>query len=479
MKKNTVYLEVSDNAISVIEGKSNNKGVAISHWAEEKINSLNKENLTAAISCLMAKRKKTTINLLLSNSNLLMKTIEIPGLKEKEIQSLIENNLSHYFTLGQEEYVSSFKILNKYKKNDKKMLELLLIAYPKQELDIILAACSDNLLTVNTIEPYSNVIFQEYAGAEQSIAILDVQENKANCVIIRERHLFLHATFNPNETDAFSFSENTPNEVVLSNLKGYLNFYASKNYGGNIEQILLFTAIDGLKEKIEDKTGRPVRLNEFPFQVTSKKDLELREGKNLIGLLFFMRNGVAKSSLNLLNHSSYKQKKGNHFLIISAMSLIVLLMAHSIANPFYTKSNLESKISDLNEELYKYDQTASELEILNELRKERNLKENALKGLKKSQYDFPFLVSVIYSLLPVGVNIEQFVVKEGGFMSIQFGFEGTLLTSELTNALNGSGYFEKVYLENVSLDDRKEVLQLDITLREDQQMQFLLGGIEK
>lgn len=478
MKNSNVYLEVSDNTVSLLEGKSNKKGVTVSRWKEEEFDSFNHTELKQAVSLLFTKKKKTNINLLLSNSHLLMKTVEIPTLKEKDIQSLIENNLSQYFTLGSEKYVASFKVLKAFSKDGKDMLELLLIAYPKQELDMILRACEDNCLTVQTIEPYSNVVFQEYAGTKHSIAIVDIQENKGNCVIIRENHLFLHATFDPNEADSFSFSDSTREEVILSNLRGYLNFYASKNYGENIEKILLFSSEEGLKEEIQDKTSIPVQLNDLPYQISFKKNAEIVEGKYSLGLFFFVRNIQKNSTINLLNHSFYQKKKENHTLMIAAILIISLLMAHSIASPFYEKSQLEDRIANYKEEAFRSDQTVADLKVFNSLSKERVQKEKALKDLRGNQFDFPLLVSIVYSLLPEKVTVEQFVVKESGVISVQFGVNGTLSTSKLTNALNDSGYFEKIYLENVGLDDRKEILQLDLLLLEDQKPRFLLGGEE-
>lgn len=475
VKNSNVYLEVSDNTVSLLEGKSSKRGVTVTRWKEEEFDSLNREELNRALSQLHIK-KKTKVNLLLSNSLLLMKTVEIPMLKEKDIQLLIENNLSQYFTLGSEKYVASFKILKTFSKENKKMLELLLIAYPKQELDLILEACADNLLVVQTIEPYSNVVFQEYTGTEKSIALVDVQENKAHCVIIRDNHLFLHATFDPNESDSFTFTDSTREEVILGNLKGYINFYASKNYGETIEKVLLFTSQEGLREEIQANTGIPVQLNELPFQISLKKSAEITEGKHSLGLFFFVRNIEKNSSINLLNHSCYKKKKDSHALMISAITIITLLMAHSIASPFYEKAQLKERIAGYKEEVFRNDQTATDLDVFTALSKERSQKEKVLKDLRSNQYDYPLLLSVVYSLLPNGVTVEQFVVKENGAIAVQFGVKGTLLTSKLTNSINESGYFEKIYLENVGLDDRKEILQVNLLLLEDQKTRFLLGG---
>lgn len=473
-----LYVEISDSKVRIIEGKFNKNKLFVSSLKEETISSFDKENLSKTISHLINKKKKHAY-ILLSTSKLLSKTIEIPKLKEKDIQSLLENNISQHFTVEANNYVSSYRVLQEFKKEEQDILQLLLIAYPKEDLEIILESCRDNNLRVQFVDAYPNIIFQEYNHYKEPVAIVDAQKEKADCIILKNNNLFLHATFNPDDTDDFFSDEKTIEESILSNLEGYFNFYSSKNYGEKIKQVFLYDypETENLKELIERKTEVFVQENQLPFKVQFKNKKSSNVNKNeYLSIFSFIKNINKKSTINLLNASFYQKKHSNNLALASVLSVIVFSMAYVIGVPFYDKLNVIKSISAYEKELALHEDIKNDLTVLGQLTNERQQKETSLKQIQSSQYNYLTLLSVVYSLLPEGVNIEQFTVKENGVISVQFSTPSTLKTSSLINSINSSEYFNEVYLETVRLDDKVENLQLQLELKKEHKSKFSLGG---
>lgn len=477
--RNHIYLEVSDSKVKKIRAKQSKRNLLVPSLEEANISSFDRQGLSEAIAAVTeTENGKTKINLLLSTSHLLIKTIEIPKLKDKDIQSLIEKNLTQYFTVGSEMHISSYRILNSFDKEGKEFVEILLFAYPKEEMDMIKEVCAENDLVVVSAEPYSNMVFEEYRNQPCPIAVVHVEEGKVNCVILKGNHLFLHAWFDPHENDDFSFAETTSDETILSNLEGYFNFYSSKNYGEKIKQIFLFSkeTSEDLPILIEYKTEIPVDYNVLPFPIQFKNKEEDFNPHEFFSLFLFAKNLNKKNSMNLLTHSVYQEKKQSNLLIVSAFLLVAGIMGYSIFTPFYEKHQLEESIASYEDELFQHKEVAEELTTLKQLTQDRVAKEKALTELNESQYNFPRLLAVFYSLLPEGVYIEQFVVKESGVISVQFSVSNTLQSTKLTDGLNASEYFNPVYIESARLDDKKEIIQLDFELKEEVEKQFMLGG---
>lgn len=204
MASNQLFIEISDYDIKLLEAKKSKNKLIVSKVKKESTLSLTEEEKSNVLRKLLGhkKRSKLDCNILVSTSNILTKTVEVPKLKKKEVRSLLENNLPQYFAVEGEDYLSSYKILKEFQKEvdekQKDFFQLLLIAYPKDMFQSIMELCQSANLNPTSFDVYPNVIFDTFSKYNEPISIVDVQEDGANCIILNDRELFLYALFNPN-----------------------------------------------------------------------------------------------------------------------------------------------------------------------------------------------------------------------------------------------------------------------------------------
>lgn len=488
MMNSKLYIEFSDHDIKLLEAKRSKKKLIVSRLRKENLVSSSEEDKQVAFKKLLGKksRHKRDCSILVSTSNILTKTIEVPKLKTKDIQSLLENNLPQYFAVEGNEYLISFKIIKEFEKETEEMkklfLKLLLVAYPKDMFQEMLELCQSFNLRPTNVDVYPNVLFDRFSTYKEPISIIDVQENGANCLILNEQDLFLYALFNPNETeDFFSIGEENPLESITNTISGYLNFYSTKNFGEKVKQIFLFTDSEkeDLKDFLQPYIDGYVQFNSLPFNVEFKKKKRGPfQNHDFLSIFSFAMKEKKKQDINLMTKFSMieKNKSKKKTLMIVGAAVAMAGMLYTIGEPYYQKIVVKKDITAFEENLGQADEISTKYNEFESLSNMRREKEKLLVSLKQSQYDYSTLLSIVYSTLPEGVTIEQFLVKDKGLVQVSFRIPNTLQASELVSNINQLQYFDKVFLESISLNDRPESVVLNLTILEEKKEIFLLKG---
>ena len=486
MAKTKLYIEFTDYDIKLIEAQKKKNKLIVTKVKKENLSTSSQEDKEAALKTLLGYKKKSTkeCNVLISTSNILTKTVEIPKLKRKDIQSLLENNLPQYFAVEGHEYLISFKILTEFEKEieeeKKDFLRLLLVAYPKDMFESMIELCNSFNLKPNNMDVYPNVVFDRFSKYKEPISIVDIQDNGANCVIVSENDLFLYALFNPNESEEFfAFEDTNPIQSISNTISGYLNFYSSKHFGEKVKQIFLFASEEKeeLQTHLQNYIDGYVQFNSIPFNIEFKKKKRgIIENQEFLSLFSFAMKEKKKHDINLMEKFTSLSKETSHkkTFMITAVAMGLLGMIYTIGEPYYQKIMYNQEIDSIEKRLSESENLSTKYNEYQTLLSMRTEKERLLATLKKSQYDYSTLLSITYFILPAGVTIEQFLVKDKGLVQVTFKVPNTLKASELVSNINDLEYFENVFLESVSLNDRPESIVLNLTILDDKQEIFLL-----
>ena len=118
---------------------------------------------------------------------------------------------------------------------------MLLVAVPKEKLDNIKNLLKLNKLNINKVKIYPECVISYYRkNKKQSIAVLDVGNDKSSITITNKGKIFIYSTLFLDMSDVDSCSE------LTDNLTYFLNFYSTRNFGNKVDKIYV------VGEKSED-----------------------------------------------------------------------------------------------------------------------------------------------------------------------------------------------------------------------------------
>lgn len=492
MPRKQLFIEFSDTGIRMIEATKKRKTLVISNQRKIGTGGADREMLTAYLQDLVPKKRfrQTPCVVLVSKSTVVTKNIELPFMKPKEMAQFFTHNAHDYFTTNHQSYSFIHHVTEEYEVDKesydgqvehKKMMNVMLSAMPTDELEDIKEACRANGLRIMGVETYADVILKTFAREEKDLAFLDINDERVSFTMSKGKSLFMHAAFNPKDQDEFSysFSEGNPDTqtTILNNVRGYLNFYSSKNYGNKPSMISVFGE-DEMAEHIQTHMNMDfndiVSRNHLPFTVKEKMRKGSFSQEEHLGLLSCAYTYAKDSNTNLLESLGEKEKKDYLSVAVSTLMIVTALLwsGYSSVYPYYEAQNASRTLSELRMELgshlplkAKYDEHVA-LSTL-----EQN-KFAILSQMKGNQISFGRIITVINSSLPEGSRMIQFKYGSDGSINTLYEMDNSELAGTLVDNINQLGVFEPVHLESVSLNGGYEPISLNLKLREDVVKEF-------
>ena len=139
------------------------------------------------------------LKLTVSSLGLVTRVISLPLMSRDDLEKLVNNQISQYFTIDAENYTIDYKILNKYYENKKPMINVLLAALPKQKLAYVWSMCQCLGFEPQVIDLTADCLTRIYSAlAERNklsgdMAIVSLSENKAEFVLLNQGIFFLYS----------------------------------------------------------------------------------------------------------------------------------------------------------------------------------------------------------------------------------------------------------------------------------------------
>ncbi|NLM21165.1 MAG: pilus assembly protein PilM [Peptococcaceae bacterium] len=139
------------------------------------------------------------LKLTVSSLGLVTRVVSLPLMSRNDLEKLVNNQISQYFTIDIENYIIDYKILNKYYENKKPMINVLLAALPKQKIASIWSICQYLGFEPRVIDLSADCLTRIYStlAARNKLSgdmvIVSLSENKVEFVLLNKGIFFLYS----------------------------------------------------------------------------------------------------------------------------------------------------------------------------------------------------------------------------------------------------------------------------------------------
>lgn len=416
------------------------------------------EDNTIKLKKLLGRNKMTSkkVDVILSIDSIVTRQIEVPAMKEKDLKDFINNNIGDYFTVNTGDFYFDYKIGEIRKEENKKIFSVLLVAVPKEKLDNIKNLLLLNKLHINKVKIYPECVVSYYKkNKKQSIAVLDVGNDKSSITITNKGKIFIYSTLFLDMSDVDSYSELTDNFTY------FLNFYSTRNFGNKVDKIYV------VGEKSEDSQLIKT-LNE---NVDINMIYEVKN--NYVEILGSAMEGKAihNKSIEFKEASNNKLKdSGQNQGLLAVIIGIFLLSAVGIGGYYYTEIYLNrsknTQDPSLQSEISKYSSVEKELSDLNIEKQNYQKKVDVLNEVKNDEFNYVSVIDGIKEGLPKNITVKSMdIQREKTSVTLNID-NSTLDVARAVIAINNTKLFETIDISEVKLDDTVKSITLDLLLKD-------------
>lgn len=393
-----LYISYYENYISIVEGiysskknKFNIKNIMQLSLEEVKIENNEKYGfLKEALKLNKFKSKDVVFSL--NTRDVIVKSNNIPKVNPKDLDGIMNNEMYEMMSLDYDQYTFSYEVTNEREVENQETLDIIMAAISNEELNTILEIFKEFKLHVECIDTISTAYQRLLKKVEyDDIMMINVGRYGSSVNIYKDDSLFIYDDIpvRINET------ANYPVALALTDeVKGLMNFYSSRNFGKNIDTIVIVGESNQnkyIKEVFEESFSSNIVIgieNLFDISDDLQGDIqnhEISKIAEILGSMYIVKEKKGYSHMNLLplylrNRQKTKEKLKGGMLIVP-IGLLVLAapyVAFGILENTVEKNiiiaqqrldeiiiqnkdiqNIEDEIKQLEEEIAIYDMISS------------------------------------------------------------------------------------------------------------------------
>jgi type IV pilus assembly protein PilM len=330
----------------------------------------------------------------------------LPGVKEHQINAIIESNITEYFPIELTDYkIAHIKLETITKGENIGKHKVLVIAAEKKMLECYEKLASLLKLNLADIDYSGNSTFQvtKYKAGANPIMVIKAENDAANITIIREGKLLMQRGVNYNQGHLLDEDVH----VLTTTVVRLIDFYVSKYENSNIDRIYILGDASTNQDLVDMVQLETQILAETPDSI---RGIILPRKLKCIQLGIFANViGAGMSSVGLDNELEKQRHETNY---VSASILMILLIASLAASivvwsavPYnealYENTRLEQKRNELQPAKEVYDQYNEMLSLIAKVRYGNSLTMNSNDGI----VDF---LEELEKVLPSDVEISDF-----------------------------------------------------------------------
>lgn len=210
---------------------------------------------------LQLKSKKIiagNVSVVMSSKGIIVRPIKVPKLSMSDLDKMLKMESGEYLMVSADEYAFQYKIISEYSENGQAFYEILLAAVPHENIERIASLIECAGLHISCIDILPNSLLRLVSDLKlNNVMILNIGREGTSLGIYKDLSLFIYTDI------PFKLTGGNENNYLslIDELRGYLDFYSSRNFGKNVELIIVTGEIAGnevVLELIEKNLKIPV-----------------------------------------------------------------------------------------------------------------------------------------------------------------------------------------------------------------------------
>lgn len=367
--------------------------------------------------------KREDIDIVFSRRGILFRIVKVPFMPLDDLEKMMEFEKGEYLSANPEEYEIRYKIIDKYDENGQIFWDIAVAGIEKSHIQPLVLALDSEGFRINFIE----ILPGNYEGIfskiqEKDLIIFEDDGDFSRICILKNGRIFLYADFPIDNKEMFA---NQDYSKLFTEIRGYLEYYSSRNFGKSVEALVLLRNY-GSEEIRENILGSFTNLKIYTSNdlcnLLVKNNEECSEEK------FVETYYAIMSILNLRNRTNFicleylaKEKERNKKRLIKILSPLVAIL---LIIPVWL---LYSNNQESNDEVARL---MSEQEILNREIKEIEPVEAKIKEIENKISVFGDLFNNSYKRVINIRNIEEYIPSEITYTKISLLFSDYKTTED-------------------------------------------------
>ena len=356
-----LYISYYESYVSIIEGRYNKKKdkfnikncILIS--SEDVGIDYNDKYGLLREALKVNKSKVKDVVLCLNTKDVIIKSTETHKVEPKDLDGIMNNEMDEIMSLDYDSYTFSYEVTKEGLKDDKENLDIVVAAIANDELEKLLDIFKEFKLNLERIDTISTAYCRLLKKIEyNNIMMLNVGSYGSIVNIFKEDSLFIHDNIPVKINES---SNHYVYSALIEEVNGLINYYCSRNYGNDMEMIVL-VGENNEDIEIKDRFNNEISAN-VVYGIENLFDIENDISGNLsryeisrvcdiLGSMCVCEDNKQYSKMNLLPEKlRNKQKSKNAIRKAVKMAPIALAI---IGVPYIAFGAIDSKVQNKIEE---------------------------------------------------------------------------------------------------------------------------------
>lgn len=337
-----LYLELENDAIRYIYGSRSKKKLNIKKWGTKSLAEgcfvngkvMDEAEFEKSLSELRKEMKifPSAVYLTVNDGSFITRPIDLPILKEKDIEKHLSLEAEQYLPIIKENYQVGFRIMERRTEAGTVGSSVMISAGPKENIEIILKCFDKSRITAKVMDVYPNNIFRMLENLEEEdFAVVDMGRRSVNITIIENKKFYMHTLipvnmdvlFNDYIKDnsiamddlrnAYFYKSFDPMEInkdeilmgssmnnalsgILGQVSRYLDYFNSRHFGKTVDNVYVIGEngmLKGLRNSMSYSfnTKVTIGMKSFPLLDSIRKSSFLEEQMSYYNLLGMLMRG--------------------------------------------------------------------------------------------------------------------------------------------------------------------------------------------
>ncbi|NTW04853.1 MAG: pilus assembly protein PilM [Peptococcaceae bacterium] len=179
--------------------------------------------------------KTKEVSILLSYMGIISRSIQVPAMSQKDLESHMGLEMNEYIPVSSEEYKFDYKLMELINEQNRDFFNIMVAAVPKSCIEDAVSSIEDNDLGVVNIDILPNVLWRLLARDNTDMVAVEAGRSGMRLMLFKGKNLVLYAD-NPNNIDIFN---NDDFFTLAEEIRGYLNFFSARHFGKSVDLIYL------------------------------------------------------------------------------------------------------------------------------------------------------------------------------------------------------------------------------------------------
>ena len=243
----TLFIDIRGEIVRVVQGKTvdSNLNILVEAFGTLELPGnggpnpdpkLLKEN-AARLKAFLREQKINAARVVagLGLNGIIARNVRVPKLEPKDLDQMMNLEINDYLPVSRDEYIFDYKVLDEVEEDERCFLDLIVAAVNTKQ-----AEHSTQLFELAGLKPVvldilPNMMHRLFGFMSgRDIMVLDGGREGTHLSIFKGKSLFMYADI------PFIYNrEDSDISVLASEMRGYLDFFSSRNFGKNVDSIII------------------------------------------------------------------------------------------------------------------------------------------------------------------------------------------------------------------------------------------------